>query len=215
MSGYAWTTRVHRPDRPQVAGESLPQAGWRFVWGDYFAAMRILLLAGRIFRDTDVDAAPRVAIVNQAFARYYFPDGSAIGRQFAFEGQRDAFEIVGVVADAKYSSLHEPPPRTAYLNVFQDGGGRFSQFALRTAGAPAAGAEAAAEKTEFDVILISAGDKKIQVIKEVSGITGLGLKEAKDLVEGAPKPIKEGVEKAEAEEIKKKIEEAGGQVDVK
>ena len=83
------------------------------------------------------------------------------------------------------------------------------------AGAPAAGAAAAEEKTEFDVILISAGDKKIQVIKEVRGITGLGLKEAKDLVEGAPKAIKEGVEKAEADEIKKKIEEAGGQVDVK
>jgi len=81
----------------------------------------------------------------------------------------------------------------------------------------AAGGEAAAaeEKTEFDVILISSGDKKIQVIKEVRGITSLGLKEAKDLVEGAPKPIKEGVPKDEAEEIKKKIEGAGGQVDIK
>ncbi len=78
------------------------------------------------------------------------------------------------------------------------------------------GAEAAAEeKTEFDVILISSGDKKIQVIKEVRAITGLGLKEAKELVEGAPKPVKEGVAKEEADELKKKIEEAGGQVDVK
>jgi large subunit ribosomal protein L7/L12 len=83
------------------------------------------------------------------------------------------------------------------------------------AGAGAAGAEAAEEKTEFDVILVSFGDKKIQVIKEVRGITGLGLKEAKALVEGAPKPVKEGVPKDEAAEIQKKIEEAGGQVDVK
>jgi large subunit ribosomal protein L7/L12 len=82
--------------------------------------------------------------------------------------------------------------------------------------APAAGGEAAAEeKTEFDVILAAAGDKKIQVIKEVRTITGLGLKDAKDLVEAAPKAIKEGVKKEEAEEIKKKVEEAGGSVEVK
>jgi len=84
------------------------------------------------------------------------------------------------------------------------------------AGGGAAGAEAPAEeKTEFDVILVSFGDKKIQVIKEIRGITGLGLKEAKELVEGAPKPIKEGVAQDEANEIKEKIEGAGGQVDVK
>ena len=70
-------------------------------------------------------------------------------------------------------------------------------------------------KEDFDVILIGFGDKKIQVIKEIRGITGLGLKEAKDLVEGVPKPIKEGVPKSEADDIKKKIEEAGGQVDIK
>ncbi|TCD04311.1 50S ribosomal protein L7/L12 [Erythrobacteraceae bacterium CFH 75059] len=84
---------------------------------------------------------------------------------------------------------------------------------------PAAGgggdAAAAEEQTEFDVILTGDGGKKIQVIKEVRGITGLGLAEAKGLVEGAPKPIKEGVSKAEAEEIKKKIEEAGGTVELK
>ena len=81
----------------------------------------------------------------------------------------------------------------------------------------AAGGDAAAveEKNEFDVILLSFGDKKIQVIKEVRAITGLGLKEAKDLVEGVPKPLKEAVPKDEAEEIKGKIEGAGGQVDVK
>ncbi|MED5261573.1 MAG: 50S ribosomal protein L7/L12 [Myxococcota bacterium] len=84
------------------------------------------------------------------------------------------------------------------------------------AGGGAAGAEAPAEeKTEFDVILVSFGDKKIQVIKEIRGITGLGLKEAKELVEGAPKPIKEGIAQDEANEIKEKIEGAGGQVDVK
>ena len=83
---------------------------------------------------------------------------------------------------------------------------------------PAGGGAAAApaeEKTEFDVILVAAGDKKIQVIKEVRAVTGLGLKEAKDLVEGAPKPIKEGVSKDEAAKIKAQIEAAGGQVDIK
>jgi large subunit ribosomal protein L7/L12 len=84
------------------------------------------------------------------------------------------------------------------------------------AAAGAGGGEAAAEaKDEFDVVLTSFGDKKIQVIKEVRAITGLGLKEAKELVEGVPKAIKEAVTKDEAAEIQKKIEEAGGQVDLK
>lgn len=86
------------------------------------------------------------------------------------------------------------------------------------AAAPAAGAAAAApveEQTEFTVMLTAAGDKKINVIKEVRAITGLGLKEAKDLVEGAPKPVKEGVSKQEAEEIKKKLVEAGATVVLK
>jgi large subunit ribosomal protein L7/L12 len=82
------------------------------------------------------------------------------------------------------------------------------------AGAGDAGA-AVEEKTEFDAILVSAGAQKINVIKEVRAITGLGLKEAKDLVEGAPKAIKEGVAKAEAEEIKKKVEAAGATVEIK
>ena len=81
--------------------------------------------------------------------------------------------------------------------------------------AAAPGAVAAEEKTEFDVILAAVGDKKIQVIKEVRAITGLGLKDAKDLVEGAPKPIKEGVKKEEADEIKQKVEAAGATVEVK
>jgi len=78
-----------------------------------------------------------------------------------------------------------------------------------------AAAEVAEEKTEFDVVLASFGEKKINVIKEVRGITGLGLKEAKDLVEGAPKPVKEGVSKDEAETIKKALEEAGATVELK
>ena len=86
---------------------------------------------------------------------------------------------------------------------------------VAAAAAPAAAAEAAEEKDEFDVILAAAGDKKINVIKEVRTITGLGLKEAKDLVEGAPKPVKEGVKKDEAEAIKKKLEEAGATVELK
>ena|SRR5580692_12658853 len=88
---------------------------------------------------------------------------------------------------------------------------------VAVAAAPAAGAAAApaAEKDEFDVVLTAAGDKKIQVIKVVRELTGLGLKEAKDLVDGAPKAVKEGVNKAEAEEIKKKLEAAGGSVELK
>jgi len=90
--------------------------------------------------------------------------------------------------------------------------------AVAVAAAPGAGGGAAAaaeEKTDFTVILASAGDKKIEVIKEVRAITGLGLKEAKDLVEGAPKPLKEGVAKDEAEKIKAQLEKAGAKVELK
>ena len=87
--------------------------------------------------------------------------------------------------------------------------------AVAAAGPAAEAAPAAEEKTEFDVILKSAGDKKINVIKEVRALTGLGLKEAKDMVEGAPSTVKEGVSKDEAEDIKKKIEAAGGTVEIK
>ena len=88
--------------------------------------------------------------------------------------------------------------------------------AVAVAAAPgAAGAAAAEEKTEFTVMLAAAGDKKIEVIKEVRALTGLGLKEAKDLVEGAPKPVKEGVSKDEANQIRTKLEEAGAKVDLK
>ena len=87
--------------------------------------------------------------------------------------------------------------------------------AAPAAGGAAGGEAAAEEKTEFDVILTSFGDKKINVIKEVRGITGLGLKEAKEFVESCPKAVKEGVSTEEAEEIKKKLEEAGASAEIK
>jgi len=104
-----------------------------------------------------------------------------------------------------------------FVKELEDKYGVTAAAPAAAAAAPAAGGgdAAAEEKTEFDVVLTAAGDKKIQVIKEVRTITGLGLKDAKDLVESAPKAIKEGVKKEEAEEIKKKVEEAGGSVEVK
>ena len=87
--------------------------------------------------------------------------------------------------------------------------------AVAGAAGAAPGAAAAAEKTEFTVVLANAGEKKINVIKEVRAITGLGLKEAKDLVEGAPKPVKDGVSKDDAAKIKKQLEDAGATVEVK
>jgi large subunit ribosomal protein L7/L12 len=86
---------------------------------------------------------------------------------------------------------------------------------VAAAGAGAGAAPAAEAQTEFTVILAAAGDKKIEVIKEVRAITGLGLKEAKDLVEGAPKPVKEGIAKADADEMKKKLEAVGAKVEIK
>jgi large subunit ribosomal protein L7/L12 len=91
-----------------------------------------------------------------------------------------------------------------------------ASFAAPAAGGAAAGGAAAAEeKTDFTVVLAAAGDKKVEVIKVVRAATGLGLKEAKDLVDGAPKPIKEGIPKADAEAIKKQLEEAGAKVELK
>ena len=95
---------------------------------------------------------------------------------------------------------------------------KFGGSAAAVAAAPAAAAEAGAaveEQSEFSVVLTGFGDKKVAVIKAVRGITGLGLKEAKDLVESAPAPIKEGAEKGEAEELKKQLEEAGASVELK
>ncbi len=103
------------------------------------------------------------------------------------------------------------------VSALEDKFGVSAAAPVAVAAAPAAGGgEAAAEeKTEFDVVLASVGDKKIQVIKAVREITGLGLKEAKELVESAPKAVKEGVSKDEAEELKTKLEEAGASVEIK
>jgi large subunit ribosomal protein L7/L12 len=87
--------------------------------------------------------------------------------------------------------------------------------AVAVAAGPAAGAAAVEEKTEFTVVLLAAGEKKIEVIKEVRALTGLGLKEAKDLVEGAPKSVKEGVNKEEADKIKATLEKVGAKVELK
>jgi putative ABC transport system permease protein len=123
-----------------VPGFSEPAAARRFVslnWvgPGYFETFGTRLIAGRDFSFADAGGAP-VAIVNQAMARYYFGDGSAIGRRVLFETGERAYQIVGVVGDAKYTSLHEPAPRTMYLNAFQEGRGTFSHFALRTDVAP-------------------------------------------------------------------------------
>ena len=118
-------------------------------------------------------------------------------------------DIINAVADMSVMDVVE------LISAMEE---KFGVTAAVAAAGPAAGGDAggaAEEQTEFDVILAAAGDKKIQVIKEVRTITGLGLKDAKDLVEAAPKAIKEGVKKEEAEEIKKKVEEAGGSVEVK
>ena len=103
------------------------------------------------------------------------------------------------------------------VKMLEDKWGVSAAAPVAVAAAPGAGggAEAAEEKTEFDVVLTAVGDKKIGVIKVVREVTSLGLKEAKDLVEGAPKPVKEGVTKEEADEIKKKFEEQGAKVEIK
>ena len=100
-------------------------------------------------------------------------------------------------------------------SLLEDKWGVSAAAPAAVAAAAAPGEAAAEEQTEFEVVLIGFGDKKIQVIKEIRAITGLGLKEAKELVEGVPKTIKEGVTQDEANEIKEKIEGAGGQVDIK
>jgi large subunit ribosomal protein L7/L12 len=106
---------------------------------------------------------------------------------------------------------------SAFIKEFEERYGVTAAAPVAIAAAPAAGgaAPAAEEKSSFDAVLVSAGDKKIQVIKVVRELTGLGLKEAKDLVDGAPKPIKTGVSKEEADSIKAKIEAEGAKVEVK
>ena len=118
----------------------------------------------------------------------------------------DILEAVGAMSVMELNDL---------VKAFEEKFG-VSAAAMAVAAAPGAGGAAAAEeKTEFNVILAEVGANKVGVIKAVREITGLGLKEAKDLVDGAPKPVKEGVDKAAADEAKKKLEDAGAKVDVK
>ncbi|MEQ3776413.1 MAG: 50S ribosomal protein L7/L12 [Alcanivorax sp.] len=121
-------------------------------------------------------------------------------------------DILGAIADMSVMDLVE------LIEAMEEKFGVTAAAAVAAAAAPAAaGGEAAAaeEQTEFDVVLTGFGDKKVGVIKAVREVTGLGLKEAKELVEGAPAPVKEAASKDEAEEIKKKIEEAGGTAELK
>ena len=119
-------------------------------------------------------------------------------------------EILNAIAEMSVLELSE------LVKAIEDKFGVSAAAPVAVAAAPAAGAAAAAEeKTEFDVVLKEIGEKKIQVIKAVREITGLGLKDAKALVDGAPKEVKTGVAKAEAEEMKKKLEDAGATVELK
>ncbi|MDD3498413.1 MAG: 50S ribosomal protein L7/L12 [Candidatus Moranbacteria bacterium] len=134
-----------------------------------------------------------------------------------------AEETKEVEVPAKFKKLVEEIEKMSVLElselvkVLEEKFGVSSAAPMMMAGVPAAGGEAAAveEKTQFNIDLTAAGDKKINVIKVVREVTGLGLKEAKDLVDGAPKTVKENVKKEEAEEIKKKLEEAGATVELK
>lgn len=121
-------------------------------------------------------------------------------------------EILDAIAEMSVMDVVE------LVSAMEEKFGVSAQAAVAVAAGPAAGGdagEAAAEQTEFDVILAAAGDKKVNVIKAVRAITGLGLKEAKDLVDGAPSAVKEGASKEEAEEAKKALEEAGASVELK
>ena len=120
-------------------------------------------------------------------------------------------EILDAIAEMSVMDVVE------LVSAMEEKFGVSAQAAVAAVAAPAAGGDGAAaeEQSEFDVVLTAAGDKKVNVIKAVRGITGLGLKEAKDLVDGAPSPIKEGASKEEAEEAKKQLEEAGASVELK
>ena len=120
--------------------------------------------------------------------------------------KEDILEAVGALTVMEMNDL---------VKAFEEKFGVSAAAVAVAGGGAAGGAAAAEEKTEFDVILAEAGAQKVGVIKVVRTITGLGLKEAKDLVDGAPKPVKEGVSQAEADDIKKQLEEAGAKVEIK
>ena len=124
MSGYAWSINIHRPDAPPAAGTQPPRAAWRFVWGDYFGAMRIPIITGRGFRDADISGAPDVAIVNQRLAREHFGSATAALGQHLIQqggGRPGPFdvEIVGVVGDVRHNGLDNPAPPEIYRPLQQ------------------------------------------------------------------------------------------------
>ncbi len=118
-------------------------------------------------------------------------------------------DIINAIAEMSLKDVVE------LISAMEEKFGVSAAAAVAVAGPASGPAAAAEEKTEFDVVLTAAGEKKVNVIKAVREITGLGLKEAKDLVDGAPKPVKEGMSKADAEEAQKKLEEAGATVELK
>jgi large subunit ribosomal protein L7/L12 len=120
--------------------------------------------------------------------------------------KQEILEAIGNMSVLELSQL---------IKEMEDKFGVSAAAATVAVAAPAASAAAAEEKTEFTVMLIAAGENKVNSIKAVREVTGLGLKEAKDLVDGAPKPVKEGISKADAEALKKKLEEAGAKVEIK
>jgi predicted permease len=115
---------------------SRERASLNWVGPKYFQTLGIRQISGRDFIASEQNGPP-AAIVNEAFVRHYFGRNQPLGKRFRFDGQERQYEIVGVVGDAKYSSLHDPPPRTIFLHAFQEARGRFSEFAIRTEGPPA------------------------------------------------------------------------------
>jgi predicted permease len=152
----AGASRFVNVDGFQEAPEARRYVSINWVTPQYFDTLGTPWLTGRDFGPED-EGGPRVAIVNQSFARYYFGDSPALGRRFQFDRQQESYEIVGVVADAKYSSLHEAAPRTVYLHALQEGSGRFSEFSLRTevASAAIAGAVRAAVRDVLKTVPVT------------------------------------------------------------
>jgi putative ABC transport system permease protein len=149
----------------QERSEARRRLSLNWVGPRYFETLGTPLMAGRDFRFED-EGQPRVAIVNRAMVRYYFRDRDPIGQHVTFEGQDQPYEIVGVVADAKYSNLHEAAPRTMYLNAFQDGRGSVHQLVVRTNVAPTA-AVGEVRRTVRDVLKTVAVAKVTTLTEQV------------------------------------------------
>jgi predicted permease len=128
-------SRFVQVEGAQPERETRRRVSLNWVSPGYFDTIGTPTLAGRDFTRDD-ERGPRVAIVNQAFVRHYYGGAGGIGGRFTFDEDKQQYEIVGVVGDAKYSSLHEAPPRTVYLHALQEGRGRFSKFAIRTSVPP-------------------------------------------------------------------------------